>query len=158
ARPPRAAPRPERARSVASRRNRRVLARTVARPAAGVRSGDAPGLAALAIDARRRKPRLAHLRRRLRRGPLRAIRSQPAMSWMAPFDVRSHLTWMRVGIASVWLLFGLFFKALDGVPRHRQIVARVVGADRAGLVLWFVALGEIALGLWMLVGRFLPVC
>src|SRR5262249_26907598 len=121
ARPPRAAPRPERARSVASRRNRRVLARTVARPAAGVRSGDAPGLAALAIDARRRKPRLAHLRRRLRRGPLRAIRSQRAMSWMAPFDVRSHLTWMRVGIASVWLLFGLFFKALDGVPRHRQI-------------------------------------
>ena len=80
------------------------------------------------------------------------------MSWMVPFDVRSHLTWMRVGIASVWLLFGLFFKALDGVPRHRQIVARVVGADRAGFVLWFVALGEIALGLWMLVGRFLPVC
>jgi hypothetical protein len=80
------------------------------------------------------------------------------MSFVAPFDFHSHLTWMRIGIAAVWLLFGLLFKALDAVPRHRQIVARVVGADRAGLVLWVVALGEISLALWMLVGRFLPWC
>jgi hypothetical protein len=70
----------------------------------------------------------------------------------------SGLTWLRLGIASVWLLFGLFFKALGAVPRHRQIVARVVGEDRAGTVLWMVALGEIGLGLWMIAGRYLLVC
>jgi hypothetical protein len=80
------------------------------------------------------------------------------MSFIAPFDLSSHLTWMRVGIAAVWLLFGLLFKALDAVPRHRRIVARVVGPERAALFLWLVALGEISLGLWMLAGRFLPAC
>ncbi len=80
------------------------------------------------------------------------------MTWFAPLDFRSHLTWIRLGIAFVWLLFGLLFKALDAVPRHRQIVARVVGADRAGIILWLVALSEIGLGAWMLVGRFLPAC
>ena len=80
------------------------------------------------------------------------------MSWVAPFDVHSHLAWMRLGIALVWLLFGLLFKALGTVPRHRQICARVVGPKRAGLILWLVALLEIVLGLWMLVGRLLPWC
>jgi len=80
------------------------------------------------------------------------------MSFIAPFDVHSHLTWLRLGIASVWLLFGLLFKALDAVPRHRTIVARVVGEERAALFLWMVALGEIGLGLWMLAGTFLVAC
>jgi hypothetical protein len=77
---------------------------------------------------------------------------------LAPFDFHSHLTWLRLGIAGVWLLFGLAFKALDAVPRHRQIVARVVGPARAGPVLWLVAGSEIGLGGWMLVGRALPLC
>ncbi len=80
------------------------------------------------------------------------------MSWVARFDGHSHLAWLRLGIALVWLSSGLVFKALGAVPRHRQIVVRVVGAKRAGLVLWLVALGEIGLGAWMLVGRFLVVC
>jgi hypothetical protein len=74
------------------------------------------------------------------------------------FDFGSHVTWMRIGIALVWLVFGLLFKALDAVPRHRRIVARVVGEARAGAVLWTVALAEIGLGLWMLAGRLLVVC
>jgi hypothetical protein len=77
---------------------------------------------------------------------------------MAPFDFHSPLTWLRLGVAFVWLLFGLLFKALDAVPRHRQIVARVVGEKRGGAVLWLVALAEIGLGMWMLVGRALPLC
>jgi hypothetical protein len=80
------------------------------------------------------------------------------VSWMAPFDFHSPLTWLRLGVAFVWLLFGLLFKALDAVPRHRQIVARVVGEKRGGAVLWLVALAEIGLGMWMLVGRALPLC
>jgi hypothetical protein len=80
------------------------------------------------------------------------------MSWMAPFDLRSHVTWLRLGIALVWLVFGLLFKALDAVPRHRQIVVQVVGQERARAILWLVAVGEIGLGLWMLEGRLLPLC
>ena len=80
------------------------------------------------------------------------------VSWVAPFDFHSHVTWLRLGVALVWLLFGLLFKALDAVPRHRQIVARVDGTERAGIILWLVALSEIGLGAWMLVGRGLPLC
>jgi hypothetical protein len=77
---------------------------------------------------------------------------------MAPLDLHSPLTWIRLGIASVWLLFGLLFKALDAVPRHRQIVARVVGARASRRLTVMVAMGEAGLGLWMIYGRLLPLC
>jgi hypothetical protein len=80
------------------------------------------------------------------------------MIGVTPFDVHSHFSWLRLGVASVWLLFGLVFKALGAVPRHRKIVARVVGEERTGLFLWMVAIGEIGLGSWMLAGTFLPAC
>lgn len=78
--------------------------------------------------------------------------------FVAPFDFRSHLTWLRIGIALVWLVFGLLFKALDVMPRHREIVGRVIGIRFARAVVLLVALGEICLGLWMLVGRWLWIC
>ena len=77
---------------------------------------------------------------------------------MIPFDPHSALSWMRVGIALVWLVFGLLFKALGMMPRHKRIVARVVGERAAGKVTSLVAAGEIGLALWMFSGRFLPIC
>jgi hypothetical protein len=65
---------------------------------------------------------------------------------------------LRVAIALVWLTFGLLFKALDLLPRHRRIVARVVGARQAGKVLWLVASAEVGIGIWVLVGRYLVLC
>ncbi len=79
-------------------------------------------------------------------------------AWIAPLDLASRLTWIRLGIALVWLLFGLLFKALDALPRHRQIVARVVGEGAAGTITLLVALAEIVLCGWMLVGRGLLLC
>ena len=76
----------------------------------------------------------------------------------AELDFASHLTWMRCGIALVWLVFGGLFKALGLLPRHRRIIARVVGEARAGPVLRLVAAGEVAIGLWMLYGRLLVPC
>jgi hypothetical protein len=76
----------------------------------------------------------------------------------APFDLHSRLTWIRLGIALVWIVFGLIFKALGAVPRHRLIVARVIGQSRARAVTLLVAVAEIMLGLWMLFGRYLPLC
>jgi hypothetical protein len=80
------------------------------------------------------------------------------MNGPTTLDLGSPFTWMRLGIALVWLLFGLLFKALGAVPRHRRIVERVVGNERAGRVLWLVAVAEIGLGLWMLSGRYLVPC
>jgi hypothetical protein len=74
------------------------------------------------------------------------------------FDFGSHLTWLRCGIALVWLVFGLLFKALGLAPRHRQIVARVVGERRAAACLALVATGEIGIGIWMLSGHYLLLC
>src|SRR5262249_37746339 len=76
----------------------------------------------------------------------------------ARFDLHSHFTWIRLGIALVWIVFGLVFKALGAMPRHQQIVAGVVGTSRAGAVTSLVAVAEIGLGLWMLYGRYLPLC
>jgi hypothetical protein len=73
-------------------------------------------------------------------------------------DLTSHLTSLRFGIAFVWILFGLLFKALGALPRHRRIVERVVGQRASGVVLFGVAAGETLLGSWMIYGRWLPVC
>src|SRR5215470_10528021 len=77
---------------------------------------------------------------------------------IAPFDLNTHFTWIRLGIALVWIVFGLVFKALGAVPRHRQIVARVVGQRRSQAITLLVAVGETTLGLWMLYGHYLPLC
>ena len=77
---------------------------------------------------------------------------------MSPFDFHSPITWLRIGIALVWLVFGLLFKALDFLPRHNRIVARVVGERRAKGVTLFVAVGETVLGVWMMSGHALVAC
>lgn len=58
----------------------------------------------------------------------------------------------------VWVFHGLYSKLLEGIPRHRQIVERVLGEELAGTALVLVALGEIALGLWMMSGRWRIAC
>lgn len=59
---------------------------------------------------------------------------------------------IRIVTALVWILFGLGFKVLGLVPRHRGIVAAVLGEAAAGPVTVAVGLGETALGLWILSG------
>lgn len=56
-------------------------------------------------------------------------------------------------IAGVWVFHGLYSKLLNGVPRHREIVARVVGEELATPVTTMIGAGEIMLGLWMWSGR-----
>ena len=77
---------------------------------------------------------------------------------LAALDLHSLDGWLRLGVASVWLLFGLVFKLLGFLPRHLQIVERVVGARFAKPVLRAVALAEVTLALWMGLGRWLPAC
>src|SRR5262249_46224312 len=73
-------------------------------------------------------------------------------------DYRSPLTWLRIANAAVWLTFGLVFKALNRVPRHREIAARVLGEAAAGAATLLIGLGECLLGVWILSGFALRGC
>jgi hypothetical protein len=55
-------------------------------------------------------------------------------------------------IAAVWVAMGLFCKVLDFVPRHEQIVARILGAAHAGLLTKAIGSAEILMALWVLSG------
>ena len=52
--------------------------------------------------------------------------------------------------ALVWLANGLGCKVLGLVPRHRAIVARILGAEHAPALTQLIGLGEIVLALWIL--------
>lgn len=57
--------------------------------------------------------------------------------------------------ASVWLVFGAWFKLLGMVPRHRLIITAVVGEAAAGPLTLLVGAAETALALWI-INRRLP--
>lgn len=78
---------------------------------------------------------------------------------MHPFlRARQYRAALTVLIGSVWVFHGLYSKILDGVPRHRLIVGRILGegiADRATLAIGML---EILLGLWAFSGRYRRLC
>lgn len=52
----------------------------------------------------------------------------------------------------VWLANGLWAKVLDGVPRHREIVASILGGEHAHLLTLVIGAGEILIAAWILSG------
>jgi hypothetical protein len=65
---------------------------------------------------------------------------------------RAGIDPLRVGIAAVWLVFGVGFKLLNLVPRHRLIVARIVGEGAAGPLTVVIGAAETAIAIWVLSG------
>lgn len=59
---------------------------------------------------------------------------------------------LKILISLVWLVNGLFCKVLDLVPRHQLIVARILGADHAGLLTKAIGFLEILMCIWILSG------
>jgi len=55
-------------------------------------------------------------------------------------------------IATVWISNGLFCKVLNLVPRHQEIVARILGNDHAGILTKAIGFAEIGMAIWILVG------
>jgi hypothetical protein len=55
-------------------------------------------------------------------------------------------------IAAVWMANGLFCKVCNVVPRHQQIVARILGKSRAGFFTYAIGFAEIAMAIWILSG------
>jgi hypothetical protein len=60
--------------------------------------------------------------------------------------------WLTYFIALVWLINGLFCKVLDLVPRHQEIVGRILGPSHARSVSVLIGLAETAMAVWILSG------
>lgn len=57
-----------------------------------------------------------------------------------------------VAITLVWLINGLFCKVLNYVPRHRMIVARILGETHAAILTTAIGLSEILMAIWIVSG------
>ncbi len=59
---------------------------------------------------------------------------------------------LRLLFAAVWLVNGLWCKVMDGVPRHREIVARILGDEHALPLTRAIGAGEMLFALWIVSG------
>jgi len=75
---------------------------------------------------------------------------------MKPSTLKSRLP--GILIASVWIFHGLFSKILEGIPRHKMIVARILGEPVADVAVIAIGILEILLGCWVLSGLYRRLC
>ena len=59
---------------------------------------------------------------------------------------------VKILIAVVWFFHGFYSKILNGIPRHEQIVGKVLGSANAKLATKTIGVLEVLLGIWVLVG------
>ena len=55
-------------------------------------------------------------------------------------------------IATVWIANGFFCKVLNLVPRHEQIVAKILGNDYSKSLTILIGISEIIMAIWILSG------
>ncbi|WP_223559307.1 DoxX-like family protein [Chryseobacterium lathyri] len=55
-------------------------------------------------------------------------------------------------IATVWMINGLFCKVLNLVPRHEEIVARILGGNYSRILTLLIGCSEILMAIWILTG------
>lgn len=55
-------------------------------------------------------------------------------------------------IATIWIVNGLFCKVLNLVPRHQQIVSRILETERSRLLTITIGISEIFMAIWILSG------
>ncbi|HMK24435.1 MAG TPA: DoxX-like family protein [Chitinophagaceae bacterium] len=65
---------------------------------------------------------------------------------------RTKHTLINYFIAIAWIINGLFCKVLNLVPRHQEIVARILGSDHAEFFTRAIGLSEIGMAVWILSG------
>ena len=78
--------------------------------------------------------------------------SQAAHAPLTAAKPRLHRA-LTLGIALIWLVNGLFCKVLRLVPRHEQIVARILGPAHARALTVAIGLAEMGLAAWVASGR-----
>ncbi|MBG9378000.1 hypothetical protein I5907_17305 [Panacibacter sp. DH6] len=63
-------------------------------------------------------------------------------------------TLSRYGIAVVWLINGLFCKVFNLVPRHQQIVERILNLTNGLVITKLIGIAEIVMFIWIISGVF----
>lgn len=66
--------------------------------------------------------------------------------------MRTQYMVLKILIAAVWLVNGLFCKVLNLVPRHQQIVANILGAEHSRSLTLLIGMAEIGMAIWILTG------
>lgn len=61
-------------------------------------------------------------------------------------DLRKVIT---ILIACVWLINGLLCKIMNFVPRHKKIVATILGEEFAGLFTVIIGFSEVIMAIWI---------
>lgn len=61
---------------------------------------------------------------------------------------------ITIFIAIVWIANGLLCKVLNLVPRHRQIVARILGNEHSKFITFLIGLTEIGMAIWILSDKY----
>ena len=74
----------------------------------------------------------------------------PAMDSILRSD--AYHIFAQILIGSVWIFHGLYSKLLNGIPRHRLIVGKILGPANAGNATKIIGLLEVLLGLWVFTG------
>jgi len=59
---------------------------------------------------------------------------------------------LTITIALVWLINGLFCKVLNLVPRHQEIVSRIMGEEYSKIATIAIGVSEILMFIWILSG------
>ena len=58
----------------------------------------------------------------------------------------------QILIGTVWVFHGLYSKILNGIPRHRMIVAKILGPDNSRAATFAIGFLELLLGIWAFTG------
>ena len=69
------------------------------------------------------------------------------MAYTRKYQILTYL------IAAVWFINGFFCKILNLVPRHREIVAFIIGKEHAGKLTLLIGLAEVGMAVWIISGR-----
>jgi len=64
----------------------------------------------------------------------------------------------QILIGSVWVFHGLYSKILNGIPRHRMIVAKILGSANARSATLAIGFLELLLGVWVFTGWYSAPC
>jgi len=62
--------------------------------------------------------------------------------------------WLNYFIAIVWIISGLFCKVLNLVPRHQQIVARILGHTNDRVLTVLIGFAEMGMAVWIWSGLY----
>ena len=73
-------------------------------------------------------------------------------------DKRKLYQLLKLVIATVWLVNGLYCKVLDQVPRHRQIVGEILGEEFAAPLTILIGISEVIMAIWVLSGYRSRIC